>query len=228
VRPTRSLTARVPFFWTLAMIVFYPAILWGATNFYDRFAFLLLPMYAVMFARPDPVPGAIAAASDRAWRSVGVSLLLFLAAALVLIRETRVNLAFARETRDIDRLFARMEPRKRVLYVPVGIGADLPLHYLHYPLWYQARHAGFVEFNFASLLPQIVRFRDFKKHITPDFSWSSAAADWKRFEGGAYDYVIFSGQVQIEPSLLTGRACTLVPVDSVRDWKLMRTHCAGR
>jgi hypothetical protein len=225
LRPRRSWAAKVPFLWTLAMIVFCPRMLWGATHFYERFAFLLLPFYAVMFSAAPPSVDA-AARRDRIARAVPLALLF--AAAIVLSRETLHNIAFRSETRDVDRLFARMEPGRRVLYVPINAGDDLPLHDLHYPLWYQARRGGFVEFNFASLLPQIVRFRDFRKHVSPKFSWDSQARDWRRFENDGYDYVLFASDRPIDPAVLKGASCELLPVESVPPWFLYRTRCNGR
>jgi hypothetical protein len=222
----KRLPARIPFLWTLGMTLAYPAILWGATNFYDRFAFLLLPLYAVMF-EPRPTSAVPAQGGLRRLAPTAMTLLLAAGAGLVLARETMHNRAFARETRDVDRLFARIEPQRRLLYIPIRIGDGIPLHYLHYPLWYQARHQGFVEFNFASLLPQVVRFRDFRKHIPPAFSWSSEAVDWKRFETDGYDYVVFSGEKSIDPEVLRGSVCELLPVEAVPGWMLFRSSCGN-
>src|SRR5205823_1242002 len=121
--------------------------------------------------------------------------LLLVAVTLVLGRETMHNLSFANETRGIDALLARMPPKRKLLYVPVNPASsstDLKLVYLHYALWYQARHGGLVEFNFATLLPQIVRYREFRRHVDPDASWHPLERmRWARFQDDDYAYVLF-------------------------------------
>jgi hypothetical protein len=223
LRPRRSLRIAIPFLWTAALMVVYPEYVSGATNFYDRFSFLLLPLYAVMFG---PAP----ARQRPAWLSaVHVQLVLFGVCATVLGRETMHNMQFAREMHAVDRLLDAIEPGRKLLYVPVAVNrADLPLSYLHYPLWYQARRGGFVEFNFASLLPQIVRFRDFKKHLGAEFSWNSSADDWKMFANAGYDYALFSTQEPLDPAVLASPTCRLDPVSAIPDWALFRIRCAQR
>jgi hypothetical protein len=206
------------------MMLVYPGYLWGATNFYDRFAVMLLPTYAVMFDRA-------AAGEPRAAlpRAQPVMLLLFVAVAVVLGRETMQNLAFARETRGIDALLARMPPNRRMLYVPVdksSSAAGLQLPYVHYALWYQARHGGLVEFNFATLLPQIVRYRDFRRHVDPDWSWYPLQRmPWSRFQHDGYAYVLFRSVLPPGPAMLEADTCRLVPVDAVAEWWLYRNSC---
>jgi hypothetical protein len=224
LRPQPGWRARIPFLWTLGMILVYPAYVSGATNFYDRFAVLLFPTYAVMFGgavRGAPRAGRL----QPAW----VVALLAAASALVCARETVRNLAFAAETRDIDALLARMPPNRKVLYVPLDPASPatgLGFAYLHYPLWYQARHGGLVEFNFATLLPQVVRFRDFRRHIGPDASWRpEERMHWSRFDGDGFAEVIVRSARPPDPALLASARCPLQPVDLSGRWRRYRNTC---
>ncbi len=228
LRVRRSLATAVPFLCTAAMMLVYPDYVSGATNFYDRFSFLLLPLYAVMFERPGEPDERGSPSRIAGWLSpLWVQLVLIAVLATVLVRETMHNLEFARETRAVDALLDGIEPRRKVLYVPLAVNREeLPLSYLHYPLWYQARRGGFVEFNFASLLPQIVRFRDFRRHVGAEFSWNATAGDWKPLARHGYDYVLFSSRTPLDPAVLVDGACRLEPVESVPDWALYRIRCA--
>ncbi|MFL6662732.1 MAG: hypothetical protein ACJ8G7_11155 [Rhizobacter sp.] len=223
LRPRRP-QAAIPFLWTLGMILFYPNYLWGATNFYDRFAVLLYPTYAVMFTR---APAEARAVTPR--REHVVAALLVAAVALVLGRETLRNLSFARESRVVDELLARLPPERRVLYIPLDPASratGLTLPYFHYPLWYEARRHGLVEFNFATLLPQIVRYRDFRRHVDPEASWNPAVRmRWSRFEHDGYDYVLVRSAEAPGASMLDANTCRLVPMDVVGEWRLYRNAC---
>jgi hypothetical protein len=232
LRPKRGLAAKIPFLWTLGMTLFYPIYLWGATNFYDRFAFLLLPTYAIMFERaPVPASGTPQGANGRRARVQPglVMLLLLIGCVLVLARETTRNLAFAGETRDADRMFARMAPNKKVLYVPMDTASratNLAFVYLHYAVWYQARRDGLVEFNFATLLPQVVRYRNFKQHVDPEFSWNARERmRWQRFENDGYGYVVFRSFTPLAAETLAGTRCPLVRVETVRAWSVYKNSC---
>lgn len=226
LKPAQSAAAAVPFACTFLMMLLLPTSVWDAGFLYDRFALFLLPTYALMFTRRRrPAPAAPAAE----WKAAVVQAALVLGSAAVLARETVFNLAFARESRDADELFARLEPGRRLLYVPRDKGSErvaLPHAYLHYPLWYQARHGGLVEFNFAILLPQVVRYRDEGQHLKPGFPWLTEEFRWQVREREDFRYVLFRSATPIPLAMLESSRCPLLRVESAGAWAVFRNTCS--
>lgn len=224
LRLQRGLAPKLPFLCTLAMMLVLPSFLFGATHFYERFAFLLPPTYALMFARADAP-----AAPRPAWRSEGVVMaLLALCAASVFARETWRNLVFADESRSAWTVLDRIPERQLVLWLPLDRDsprAKLRDAYLHYALWYQAHHGGLVEFNFATLLPQVVRFRDIHRHIPPIFSWELEDFRWDDYADRGFGYVVVRSYEPPDPAAFASQRCPLQLVASDGPWRLYRNPC---
>ena len=68
-------------------------------------------------------------------------------------------LAFAKEAAGFEEVLAATGPGHRALGLilePESAATSNSYAYQHFPLWYQAKKRGFVDFNFANYLPQII------------------------------------------------------------------------
>jgi hypothetical protein len=220
-----GLARKLPFLCTAAMMLVLPTFLFGATHFYERFAMLLPVTYALMFGA---APAAVRPTAPARRAQAGL-LFLVLAAAIVFARESWQNLAFTPESRAADQALSAVPPQRRVLYAPVDRRSErTPLRdpFLHYPLWYQAQHGGLVEFNFATLLPQVVRFRELQGHVDPMFGWfAEKDFRWADHEAGGHDYLVLRSREAPAADMLAGRRCTLQPVTAQPPWFVYRNSC---
>jgi hypothetical protein len=76
--------------------------------------------------------------------------------------EASRSLAFAKETASFDEVLAATKPGYRALGLilydesPAFMGFSV---YGNFPVWYQAEKHGLVDYNFAHLAPQVIRYR---------------------------------------------------------------------
>ena len=104
--------------------------------------------------------------------------------------------AFARESASFDEVLAAARPGQRALglvFDQASAAAGSPDVYVHFSLWYQVEKAGFVDFNFAGYLPQIVRYRpDREPAMFKGGSWwlfrAADRFDWTRDQATTYRY----------------------------------------
>ena len=131
---------------------------------------------------------------------------------------------FGTETYGIDAAIGRLEPGKRALTLVLDEMSGAAAHqhvYLHYPVWYQGEREGFVDFNFAWFLPQIVRFRpDRLPPWVPGLEWKAEQFDWQRHRGSDYDYFFVRGSTISPTSLFRGAECPPRPVWSDDHWTI--------
>ena len=93
-----------------------------------------------------------------------------------------------------------------------------------FPVWYENDKGGFVDFNYAYFLPQIVRFRPDRVPPMP-FGYIADLFDWKRFRGRDYRYFFVR---RFEPSehLFDNDECRVVLLEHADDWWLYeRKEC---
>ncbi|WP_082928506.1 GtrA family protein [Cupriavidus gilardii] len=193
---------------------------------FQRFGILLLPCYALLFAMPAGTAGP-----TRAMRARWCAVALCAACALHLGWQARRALAFADETRDFDAVLAAAAPGQRALMLIFEAGSKTAAHpgaYQHFPLWYQARRQGLVDFNFAWFLPQIVRYRG--GHAPPlgpaemlDNAFP-ASFDWHRHGGGRYRYLFVRRATPLPAGFFATAGCRAEPVRSAGPWSLYATR----
>jgi hypothetical protein len=104
-------------------------------------------------------------------------------------------LAFAQESAAFDDVLAATAPGHRalgVIFDPASPAASSTTAYLHFPVWYQAEKAGFVDFNFAGFQQQVVRYRPDRLPPvfgTPAWAWDPGQGiDWTRDRASIYRY----------------------------------------
>jgi hypothetical protein len=192
-RLSRSPARWLPF--VLALVVFLAAPSYAfLTGFlYERMGVFLVPLWLMMWDRPDQEPRRLA----------------WLAMPLVVVwvfSNVARFASFARETQHFDAVLAAMEPGKRVAYLPVHNATPLfstPV-YLHFGSWYQARKLGTVDFNFADF-HQVLEYRQADRpRITEQLALYPELFDWDRHGAASYDYFIVKSDVDVAAILFSG------------------------
>ena len=220
----RDPTAWLPM---LAMVLVWfcaPSDALGIALLYQRFPIFLLPLYALMF-QADPATASRAASPShtrRAWLTqLMIVLFCWSYLGVLAVRDHR----FAVENAPFETLLSATEPGQRALsliYAPESPIIHNLWTYHTYPLWYQAERHGFVDFNFAFFLPQIVRFRpDRVPVVRPGPQESSAEGfDWHAVDGRAYRYFFVRHTAPLPATLFKNDEYEVVLVKEVPDWSL--------
>jgi hypothetical protein len=200
----RRPAALVPFAVVALILSFAPSFVFETSFVYERFALFLLPSYAWLFAAAPAGVRPLARTGPETHQGAGPgkgrARIPQAAATGVLVAVTSGMLAlnawriwqFGRESADFDAVTAELAPGQRVLALvhdPRSAAADNFGAYVHHASWYQAEHQGLVDFNFAWVQPQIVRYRvDSRPPVALDFPWRPQAFSWQRHGGGTYRY----------------------------------------
>jgi hypothetical protein len=194
---------------------------------YERFAIFLWPAYALMFG---PSEGKIPYACITTTRSALVQMALMLICCSFLgvlaVRQRR----FIAESASFEEILAVMEPEQRVLglvYDPASAVVRNPYTFHVYPVWYEVEKKGFVDFNFAYFLPQIVRFRaDRFPSIVPGFDDTPEAFDWHAVNGRVYRYFFVRHLAPLPPRLFENDECRVALRKEAGEWSLYeRMEC---
>lgn len=212
----------------LVVLAFAPRYAWSTNWLYERFALFLLPAYAWLFD-----PGVRPRSGAARFVSTYAGVASIATAGFVLVAHLDQALRFSRETSDFEVVLARAEPGQRALSIPLDMrsAADPDRWaYLHFALWYQADKQGFVDYNFAALHPQIVRFSgarpplyNFDHDLAKD-DWF----DWRRDGGQRYRYFFVRHSRPIPARLFMGAECQPVQIASSGPWALFeRRPCKG-
>lgn len=197
-RPIRHWLAWAPVSFYVAWMLFFPADIGGAAFICERFGIFGLPFYFVCFdwrqAQPHHVPPtylvpslAVIALSVIAWQS---------ARSLTFNTEAAGYQAVTQHAKAGKRvLMMAINPYSRISWNASGDPLDSNVYatplFAHFGGWYQAEHAGLIEFNFARNWQQPLRYRaDAISEIYLGFEWNPASLDWKRHRGDLYDYVL--------------------------------------
>ncbi len=187
---------RVP--WRYAPLVVHLGLYFGApfdvlgTAFvYPRFAALVLPALLIALDwRPR----------ETRWRQLVVPVVV---AAWLLSLWPRFW-GFQIEGRGLDRVIARMDAGKRMLYLPLepyGAFFKQPV-FLHSGMWYQVEKQGMVDFSFAYFFPNRFRYRaDRRPPLPAGFEWRPAIFHWARHGGDRYDYFLVRASRDAGPLL---------------------------
>jgi hypothetical protein len=196
----RQPTALVPFAVVALVLSFAPSFVFETSYVYERFALFLMPSYAWLFAAtPRAAAARSGAGMDSATRPPQSPMQHRIATAMLVAVTTSVLALdgwriwqFGRESADYDAVTAELAPGQRVLALihdPGSPAADSFGAYVHHASWYQAEHQGLVDFNFAWVQPQIVRYRvENRPPVALDFPWRPAAFSWQRHGGANYRY----------------------------------------
>ena len=213
----RDSTALLPFLVTLLFSASLPDVAMNSSLAFERFALFALPFYALMFRAPDqPVGGVV----RRLW-------LPLLCWTFLAVHVERL-LAFAKESAAFDGVLAATQPGHRALSLildQASVAAGNVDVYVHFPLWYQVEKGGFVDFNFAGYLPQIVRYRVDRAPATFKASswWLFEPAekfDWTRDQAAIYRYFFVRHTAPLPPGYFPTGRCEPVLLKSVDSWSV--------
>jgi hypothetical protein len=183
---------------------------------YQRFAVFLLPFYVLMFTAPRSARSSLL---SRLW-------LPLLCWTFLAIHVERL-LSFAKESADFEDVLAAVEPGQRALglifYGASPAAANL-VAYFHFPLWYQAEKGGFVDFNFAGYLPQIVRYRSDRAPAVfggPVWTWQAPDDfEWGRNQAELYRYFFVRHIAPLPQGYFPTGRCEPVLLKSAGAWSI--------
>jgi len=219
--PSRGL-ALLPFAMTALVLGFAPSFVFETSFVYERFSLFLWPAYAWLFAA-QPGPAKASAKPVQA-------LLVVMVMAVLGLHGWR-GWQFGREASDFDLLTARLEPGQRVLALiadPISPATGGVPAYVHHGLWYQAEYGGLVDFNFAWVQPQVVRYRlEARPPVALNFPWRPQQFDWKQHQGERYRYFLVRTGTRPEPDWFAGAPCRPRLLTAEGNWLAFeRAHCA--
>jgi len=188
-----------------------PATAMRTDFLYQRFALFLLPAYVFAFRRPaQPAPPRATAVE------IGIAVLCVAFLGTVLVRARH----FDEESAPFETVLAAAQPGERALsivYAPSSDAAHAPYAYHSYPLWYQAERQGFVDFNFAAFLPEVVRFR---AGMQPPLPLDVDTFDWKALNASTYRYFFVRHTAPLPPHLFDNDECPVSLVREAGPWML--------
>jgi hypothetical protein len=194
-------------------------IFWGfapAWQLLLRFALFLLPFYGLIFRAPEP---AVHRVVYRFW----LPLLCWIALGV----HTHRLLVFAEESAGFEDVLAVAEPGERALgmiFDPTSAATDVLTAYLSYPMWYQAEKGGFVDFNFAGFMQEMVRYRRDRmpsRFGSAVWAWNPKMGfDWTRDQVWVYRYFFVRSLAPLPPGYFPTDRCKPVLVKSSGPWSL--------
>ncbi|SEA83465.1 hypothetical protein [Paraburkholderia sartisoli] len=223
--------AFVPMLAMLVVWVLVPSAALDVEYMYHRFALYLLPAYALMFARPDVHDESAKRGNTQApharffMRIAPVALIAICWSFFGVLAEREAR--FAAANASFETLLEVTEPGQRALslvYDPASTIVHNPYTLHGYPQWYEAEQQGFVDFSFAYLLPQIVRFKP--GHVPamrPEFSMSPERFDWKAVQGSVYRYFFVHHVRPLPEHMFDNDECQVVLRAEAGDWSLFES-----
>jgi hypothetical protein len=183
VRPARQLHRWVPLLVTLLVFFFAPTTIASTAFLYPRAAVFFLPM--LLFAL-DP------RSEPRALGKVVASA----APALLLVITSIRYIAYDREVADFRDVLSRLEPHRRVLYLPVNPVSQFVSGrvFMHFGCYYQAERGGVADFSFAELHPAYFRYKPKTHPHLPGVEWYPERFRYA-INGPRFDYLLVRGPV---------------------------------
>ena len=186
---------------------------------FHRFALFILPFFAFQFRTPEFAAPHNGANAPARFTMIAACL------ATLAIQGSRIWV-FGQESRSFNRIEQAARPGKRALGIVFdgnSPGASNKVVYDHFPLWYQADHHGFVDFNFAAFHPQIVRFRPNEiPTVGQQFVARFKAFDWQKDHAWIYRYFFIRGSASRVDWLKARSPCKLSLVAADAPWFLVR------
>ena len=224
--------AMIPFAVLGLLLTFVPHFIFETALVYQRFALFLLPMYAWMFSGAR-MPASLHADTARG-RVAGGALLLLIGTTWAVLGFNSVKTwQFAREAADFDRMLVRLESGQRALALIYDANSQADpgdRAFRHYASWYQAEKGGLVDFNFAWVQPQIVRYRpQMRPPVYLDFALRPQMFEWQRHRGADYRYFFMrTGGVLAVDAFREAQCVPVLLVESGR-WKTYeQRNCQGQ
>jgi hypothetical protein len=124
----------------------------------QRFAIFAFPFMAMTLTNKNKEIRGVKGASLQV---IG-QFVMALVCAVFIGMQARYTMAFNLESKDYDSVAQGLIPGQRALSLVWDRGSSAAGNseaYRHFPVWYQAEQQGFVDYNFAWSLPQLIRFK---------------------------------------------------------------------
>ena len=216
----RNVAVFVPLGCTLIVWLTVPHMVLHTAHIFQRFALFLLPFYALLFAAPRDLDNGGPQATPR---RIAAALWLPVLCWLFLALKVERLLAFAGESAAFDVVAAAAQPGHRALGLildPASAATGNGVAYAHFPLWYQAKQGGFVDYNFADTLAMVVRFRPERAPAVSYAGWAAAKFDWTRDLAEIYRYFFVRHVAPLPAAYFPEGQCKPVLLKSAGDWSL--------
>lgn len=191
---------------------------------FPRFVLFFPVFYALAFTR---------SATETRVGSEGLSRVVMICACLAILGVDAYRIrAFARESEDFVTIENAIPQARRVLGI-IFDGASEAAHaskaYVAWYAWYQADRGGFVDYNFADLPPQVVRFKlDQKPLVGLEFVHDPESFDWEKQQGWIYDDFILRGAADPIGWLKRRSPCSFSVAAARGPWTVVRRDsCPG-
>ncbi len=175
-----------------------PSTVYGTHGIFERFAVFTMLFYTAIFAAPKR---GISPAEAR----IGFIFTLLTCASYFTVLNTRIYETRA-ENQSFEEVLAVLEPGQRLLNLTVTQESPA-MHqtqtYLNWALWYQAEKRGWVDFNFASYHPQIIKFQPKSRPpVNEDMYFHASIFNWKMLKGDRYRYILVRAVEGVPATLL--------------------------
>jgi hypothetical protein len=215
-RISKSRVRLIPLLLITLVLLLVPTLLFGNMYTFQRFTFLAMPLYLIMFDRPVNTGGT------------QYSLRLFAPLiAFSWIAYMSVHaLQFNKDMQGFDAILAKAAPGKRALsldFVRDDSNSIAP-EFLHFPAWYAALKAGVADPSFAVTFVQPVSYKPEQIPVAKfeGFEWNPQWFDWKKFEGDKYDYFIARAPKDMGGYLFRSAPCKIELAAHAGEWWLYR------
>lgn len=215
----RRADAVVPFIVFMGAYALLPLHVFFAntTHVYPRLVIFFLPFYALLFCA-RPASEAVVRPARRYLAALWLPLLCW---SFLAIQSSR-SIAFAKESASFDEVLAVTEPGYRALGLILDDGSPAFENfsiYRNFPLWYQAEKQGLVDYNFAHLAPQVVRFRATERdpfEIIKDIG----RIDWSDIAPGRYRYYFVRSEKGVPMTYFAQGKCAPTLLKSSGAWSV--------
>jgi len=210
---TKNLWRWAPFSILLLIYLFVPVVLGNILHVSARIVQLVFLFYLVLFdfkSRPA------------LFRISTVAVYSALLTGMIVFKFAEFN----KETEGYKTFLSSIPENKHIASMVFVTKSNqftgLPI-YLHFPVWYQSERLGVVDYNFALLYPQIVRYRENEKpKITYGFDTHPYLFDWTKHEAKIYDYFLVRSKKDITKALFKDHTQSVQLVKNVKNWWLYR------
>lgn len=218
----------VPLAMVVLVLILVPSFMLETSVVYQRFALFLFPAYAWAFGG-TPVMLGEGRSGRKLIRTLALPLVMAACWSVLWVHSVRAW-QFGKEAAEFDLIAAQLEPGKRGLAMVFDRSSAADGNwgvYTHYATWYQAEMGGLVDFNFAWVQPQIVRYRpDVRPPVRLDFPWRPQAFDWHKHQGGNYRYFFVRHSEPLPANLFRGADCAPILLHQRGSWKVFeRRQC---
>ena len=215
-RISKSRVRLIPVLAVSFILILFPTFLLGTMYAFQRFTFLVMPLYLVMIDTPVAI--------GRAQRYLR---LLAPAIAFGWIGYMSINaLQFNKDMDGFDKVLAKMEPGKRALSLVFARDDSRSIApvFIHFPSWYSALKSGVTDPSFAVYVQQPVIYKpeQVPKAKTYGFEWNPQWFDWQKFDGSKYDYFVARAPVDMGAYLFRAAPCKIELAAQEGQWWLYR------